>query len=77
MRHDADSAGLKPDTKTARGTTALMLAILNVHYDLASMLLRKGADPNIADKDGVSPLQHAQDRRYDAIAAMIRDAGGR
>ena len=29
------------------GTTALQLAILNVHYDLASVLLRKGANPNV------------------------------
>ncbi|MBA4095889.1 MAG: hypothetical protein C0484_03850 [Rhodospirillum sp.] len=47
------------------------------HIEIVRMLLAAGADPNIADKDGVSPLQHARDRRYDAIAALIRDAGGR
>jgi len=47
------------------------------HIEIVRMLLAGGADPSIADKDGVSPLQHAQDRRYDGIAAMIRDAGGR
>ena len=46
------------------------------HVEIVRMLLAAGADPNIADKDGVSPLQHAQDRRYDAIAALIEEAGG-
>ena len=47
------------------------------HIEIVRMLLAAGANPNIADKDGVTPLQHARDRRYDAIAALIRDAGGR
>ena len=36
------------------GTTALVYAIINVHYDLAAMLLEKGANPNIVDtsRDG-------------------------
>lgn len=46
------------------------------HIEIVRMLLAAGADPNIADKDGVTPLQHARDRRYDAIAALIKDAGG-
>jgi hypothetical protein len=47
------------------------------HIEIVRMLLAAGADPNIADKEGVTPLQHARDRRYDAIAALIRDAGGK
>jgi ankyrin repeat protein len=34
------------------GTTALVVAIINAHYDFASMLLDKGADPNVADSTG-------------------------
>jgi ankyrin repeat protein len=63
------------------GWTALLEAVIlsdggPAHIEIVRMLLAAGADPNIADKDGVSPLQHAQDRRYDAIAALIEEAGG-
>jgi ankyrin repeat protein len=43
------------------GTTALVFAIINVHYDLASMLLDKGADPNVVDLAGMGPLYAAVD----------------
>ena len=33
------------------GTTALVVAIINAHYDLAAVLLEKGADPNVGDVD--------------------------
>jgi len=64
------------------GWTALLEAVIlsdggPAHIEIVRLLLEAGADPNIADKDGVSPLEHARDRRYDAIAAMIRDAGGK
>ncbi len=43
------------------GTTALVLAIINAHYDTAVMLLDKGADPNIADSAGMAALYAAAD----------------
>ena len=43
------------------GTTALVFAIINVHYDLAAALLEKGADPNIADLAGMAALYAAVD----------------
>ena len=64
------------------GWTALLEAVILSdggprHIEIVKLLLAAGADPTIADKDGVTPLQHARDRRYDAIAAMIKDAGGK
>jgi uncharacterized protein len=47
------------------------------HQEAAQLVLAAGADPNIADKDGVSPLQHARARGQREIAAMIEKAGGR
>jgi ankyrin repeat protein len=43
------------------GTTALVEAIINVHYDLAAMLLEKGANPNIVDGSGMAALYAAVD----------------
>jgi ankyrin repeat protein len=54
------------DASDPDGTTALQLAILNVHYDLATMLLRKGANPNVADNSGMTALYAAVDMRAPA-----------
>ena len=43
------------------GTSALVLAVINVHYDLAAMLLDRGADPNVVDLAGMGPLYAAVD----------------
>jgi len=43
------------------GATALVLAIINTHVDLAAMLLEKGADPNVADVTGMAGLYAAVD----------------
>jgi ankyrin repeat protein len=56
---------LKPEElKTADqgiGTTALVFAIINSHYDLAAVLLEKGADPNVVDVAGMGALYAAVD----------------
>lgn len=64
------------------GWTALLEAVILSdggprHIEIVKLLLVAGADPNIADRDGVTPLRHARDRRYDAMAALIKDASGR
>jgi ankyrin repeat protein len=43
------------------GTSALVFSIINVHYDLAAMLLEKGADPNVVDGAGMGALYAAVD----------------
>ncbi|MEI5667966.1 ankyrin repeat domain-containing protein [Bosea sp. CCNWLW174] len=47
------------------------------HREVARLVLAAGADPNLADKDGVSPLQHARKRGQSEIAKLIAAAGGR
>jgi uncharacterized protein len=43
------------------GTDAMVVAIINGHYDVAAMLAEKGADPNIADTAGMAALYAAVD----------------
>lgn len=47
------------------------------HQQVAKLVLDAGADPNLADKDGVSPLQHARKRGQNEVAKLIAAAGGR
>src|SRR5262249_44148945 len=47
-------AGAALDLTTPEGTTSLVLAIINGHYDLAAMLLEAGANPNLADRSGMA-----------------------
>jgi ankyrin repeat protein len=43
--------------------TPVLEAILNMHLDLAAALLDRGADPNLADSAGMTPLFAAVDMR--------------
>jgi ankyrin repeat protein len=54
-------AGL--DITDPDGTTAMVLAIINGHYDIAALLAEKGADPNLADSTGMAALYAAADMR--------------
>jgi ankyrin repeat protein len=55
------------------GHTALHIAIKNHAYTWLSFLLGKGADPNIADKKGVTPLMLASQSGFtDAVIALAR-----
>jgi ankyrin repeat protein len=53
--------GAPLDTQDPDGTTAMVLAIINGHYELAAMLLEKGANPNVADSAGMGALYAAVD----------------
>ena len=58
-------ADLNATTKQ-EGTTALHIAIINIHYDLANLLLERGADPNVVDASGMTALYAAVDMRAPA-----------
>ena len=55
---------------------------MNGHFDLAKMLLDKGADPNLAQHNGVTPLYAALNCQWAAkalypAAARLRAAAAR
>jgi ankyrin repeat protein len=59
-------AGIGVDESLTDGTTALVLAVINAHYELAGFLLAQGANPN-ADAQGWTALhQIAWSRRHNA-----------
>lgn len=56
------------DVQDPDGATALVIAIINAHYEFAGMLLEAGADPNIGDHEaGMGPLYAAVDMHRLAV----------
>ena len=58
------------------GWTALLEAVIlgdgsERWQQIVQILLDAGADPTIADNEGVTPLQHARAKGYDAIARIL------
>jgi ankyrin repeat protein len=47
------------------------------HQEIVGMLIAKGANLNLADRDGVTPLAHARQRGQAAVARMLAQAGAR
>jgi uncharacterized protein len=45
------AAGADLNATDPDGATALVIAIINANYDVAALLIDKGADPNVADKE--------------------------
>ncbi len=59
------------------GWTALLEAVIlgdggARHQEVVRILLAAGADRTIADKNGVTALQHAENKGYTAMAALLR-----
>jgi ankyrin repeat protein len=55
--------GADLDLDDAEGTTPLLIAVLNGHFDVAHFLLEKGADPNNRDSYQGSALLYGCDDR--------------
>lgn len=69
-------AGVAVDHVNKLGWTALLEAIIlgdggERHQQIVAHLLQAGADPNLADREGVTPLQHARARGYRQIASEL------
>lgn len=58
------------------GWTALLEAVIlgdggKTHTEIVRLLLQHGADRNIADKEGVTPFQHARQRGYTEMVKLL------
>jgi ankyrin repeat protein len=73
---------IKVDHVNNLGWTALLEAVIlgnggPAHTEIVRLLIGAGADVNIADRNGVTPLAHARQRGYQRIARLLEQAGGR
>jgi ankyrin repeat protein len=64
------------------GWTALLEAIIlgdggRSHTEVVRLLIGAGANVNLADGEGVTPLEHARRRGYEKIARILEAAGAR
>ena len=64
------------------GWTALLEAVIlgdggAPHTEIVRLLLAHGAQPNLADREGVTPLAHARQRGFREISTLLDRAGGR
>lgn len=74
-------AGVDVDHVNNLGWTALIEAVLlgaddAAHRETASLLLAAGANPNLADAEGNTPLRIAENKGFTGLADLIRAAGG-
>jgi ankyrin repeat protein len=58
------AAGADLNAVDPEGSTALLIAIINAHYDAAAALVKVGADPNIGDASGMAALYAAVDMKH-------------
>ena len=60
------------------GWTALLEAVIlgdggPAHVEIVRMLLQAGADRSIADRDGVTALEHAREKGYDDMVRLLEE----
>jgi ankyrin repeat protein len=54
-------AGADVNVVDPQGNTSLLLAAINGHFDVATLLVQSGTDPNIAEETGQTPLYAVMD----------------
>jgi ankyrin repeat protein len=74
-------AGVPPDATNNLGLTALIEAVAlgdgsEKYEKTVQLLLDAGADPNLPDRGGVTPMRHARQRGFHGIGALLFKARG-
>ncbi|WP_296228704.1 ankyrin repeat domain-containing protein [Ralstonia sp. UBA689] len=74
-------AGVPPDATNNLGLTALIEAVAlgdgsEKYEKTVEVLLDGGADPNLPDRGGITPMRHARQRGFHGIGALLFKARG-
>jgi ankyrin repeat protein len=64
------------------GWTALLEVVIlgdggRTHTEIVRLLVEAGASVKIADREGITPLQHAKQRGFDGMARLLEARGAR
>ena len=82
VRYLAEQTDCNVNHTNVCGWTPLLEAIIlrdggDAQQEIVRLLLAAGADPTMVDQWGVSPLEHAEQRDFGAIAGILADAVAR
>ncbi len=80
VRFLLDETAIDVDHVNNLGWTCVLEAVIlgdggPDHQAVVRLALDAGADPNLADGEGVTPLAHARQRAQNAVAALLKAAG--
>ncbi len=80
VRYLLEESDVDVDHVNDLGWTGLLEAIIladgdAAHQEIVRLLLENGADPELADRDGVTPLAHARAKGQAEIAGLLKVAG--
>jgi ankyrin repeat protein len=80
VRYLLEESDVDVDHVNNLGWTALLEAVILGdgglrHQAIVALLVDAGADPELADRDGVTPLAHARARGQTEIVAILVEAG--
>jgi len=81
VRYLLEQSDVDVDHVNNLGWTGLLEAVIladgdAAHQEIIRLLLANGADPDLADRDGVTALEHARSRGQDAVVAILAAVTG-
>ena len=63
--------GINVNATDSHGRTAFMYAAMSGRVELVEALLKAGVDVNLCDRNGMSALDYARERRHNSIVGLI------